>query len=190
MLTSGSSAKALSRAFAAPRARDDFGQPDLAAQRLLDGVGDAARRGAPRPRPFEFARHRDGVEREPVGRGVDLRVDDVGARHRAGAGDDRQQPRMVGREHRQLGHAARRVEADRGRERLALLRLSRRKRACATLCGEIDLQPIGRIMPRDIASRSAAGQSFISARNSACAIATRRSRSTSEKPPVSTGSVS
>ena len=35
-----------------------------------------------------------------------------------------------------------------------------------------------------------AGQSFSSARNSACAIATRWARLTSEKPPVSTGSVS
>ena len=33
-------------------------------------------------------------------------------------------------------------------------------------------------------------QSFINSRNSVCAIATRRSRLTSEKPPVSTGSVS
>src|SRR5262249_52296844 len=61
---------------------------------------------------FEFARYRDGVKREPVRRGVDLGVNDVGAGERAGAGDDRQQPRMIRRDDRARGDAAPAVEAE------------------------------------------------------------------------------
>ena len=100
---------------------------------------------------IEFARDRDGVERAAVGGGVDLRVDDVGAGRRAGAGDDRQQPGMVGRQDGQLGHAARLVEADIDRERCGRpVRLARRKRAWRDLARQIDLEPVGRIVPRDI----------------------------------------
>ena len=120
--------------------RHHVGQPQLAAQRALDRIGDAHRAARLVLVVLELARHRDGVEREPVGRGEDLRVDDVGAGRRAGAGDDRQQPRMVGREHGQLGDAARGVEADAGRDRLAGgSARDLRKCACETLCGRSTL---------------------------------------------------
>ena len=79
-------------------------QPQFAAQGFLDRVGDAI--GAPLFVfiAVEFARQRNGVEGAAVGRSIDLRVDDIGARHGAGPGDDRQQPGMIGRKQRQFGH--------------------------------------------------------------------------------------
>src|SRR3984957_20858335 len=78
-----------------------LGQLYVAVQRALDRIGDAD--GAPSlvVVELELARHRYGVEREPVGGGEDLRVDDVGAGGRAGAGDDREQPGMGGGEPRE-----------------------------------------------------------------------------------------
>ena len=49
--------------------------------------------------------------------GEDLRVDDVAAGRRAGAGDDGEQARMVGRQHGELGDAAEGVGLDLGRDR-------------------------------------------------------------------------
>src|SRR5437660_224113 len=66
-----------------------------------------------------FPSNRDGVERAAVGGGVDLRVDDVGARGRAGPRNDRQQPGMVGGQNRQFGDAACLVEADIDRKLVA-----------------------------------------------------------------------
>ena len=68
---------------------------------------------------LEGAGDEDRVERAAVDGGEDLRVDDVGAGRRAGAGDDREQARMVRREHGELGHAAEGVGRDLGRERCA-----------------------------------------------------------------------
>ena len=45
----------------------------------------------------EFAADEDRVEGEAVRRREDLGIDDVGAGGGAGAGDDRQEPRMIGR---------------------------------------------------------------------------------------------
>ena len=47
---------------------------------------------------LEGARDEDRVEGEAVGRGEDLRVDDIGAGRGAGAGDAAEQPRVVGRD--------------------------------------------------------------------------------------------
>ena len=150
MEISGSIAKALSRPFGGARLAHRVGQPDLAAQRLLDQFADA--RGAARLVlvAVEFARDRDGVEREAVGGGVDLRVDDVGAGQRAGAGDDRQQPRMIRREDRQFGDAARRVETDAGGKPLIGRLGGAHETRMGDLVRQIDLEPIGRIMARDI----------------------------------------
>ena len=99
----------------------------------------------------EFARQRNGVERAAVGGGVDLRVDDVGAGHRAGAGDDRQQPGMIGREHGELGHRALGVESDRRwRGALPASSAARTKLRVLDLVRQIDLEPIGRIELGDI----------------------------------------
>ena len=191
MVTSGSMANALSRPFGGARLRHDVGQLDLAAHRLLDGVADAGGAACFVFVAFELARHRDGVEREPVGRGVDLGVDDVGAGKRAGAGDDRKQPWMVGREYRKLGDAALGVEADRGRQRLAGGFRRAHEARMRELVRQIDLEPIGRVVPRRYRHRARRpANPCISARNSACAMATRWARLTSENPPVSTGSVS
>ena len=73
----------------------------------------------------EGARDEDGVERQTVGGGEDLGIDDIGASRGAGAGDDGQQARMVRRGDGQLGDAAETVGGDLGREGV-LLRLGRR----------------------------------------------------------------
>ena len=67
--------------------------------------------------PVEGAGEDDGVERHAVRRGEDLRVDDVAARRRAGAGDDGEQARMVGRQDGELRHAAERVGLEAGGDR-------------------------------------------------------------------------
>src|ERR1700722_3812741 len=79
--------------------RRHFGQPDLASQRLLN-----VRPNAPPPPQFvlvalESARNKNGVERKAVGRGEDLRVDDVAARGGSGPSDASQEPWVVRRDH-------------------------------------------------------------------------------------------
>ena len=59
------------------------------------------------------------VERHAVDGGVDLRRGDVGAGRRAGPGQHREQPRMVGREHRDLGDRREGIGADGGADLLA-----------------------------------------------------------------------
>ena len=87
--------KALAPRFGLVRFSIISGSQALARQHVLDQPADAL--GAP---PLvlvavELAADQDGVERAAVGGGEDLRVDDVAAGRRAGAGDDRQQARMV-----------------------------------------------------------------------------------------------
>ena len=60
----------------------------------------------------EGAADDDRVERAAVGGGEDLRIDDVGVACRAGAGDDGEEPRMVRREHGQLGRRLERHRPD------------------------------------------------------------------------------
>ena len=77
------------RAFAGDALGHHLGQLEVAGQRLLDRVGDPNGAAALVGVEIELTRHRDRVEREAVGRGVDLGVDDVGTGHGAGTGDDR-----------------------------------------------------------------------------------------------------
>ena len=64
----------------------------------------------------ELALQQEGVEGKAVARRGDVRADDVGAGRRAGAGKQRQQARMIGREHRQLGDRGEGVGRKVGRE--------------------------------------------------------------------------
>ena len=100
-----SSEKAPRRGAALRPAGDHLGQADGAGQRLLDQVADAAGPALLVGLVVELAVDGDRIERLAVGGGEDLRVDDVGAGGGAGAGDDRQQARMVGGEHGDLGDA-------------------------------------------------------------------------------------
>ena len=91
--TSGATVKALMRpAPVAPLGHQRV-EPDLALQQLLDGLGDAPRAAQLVLVVVELAREQEGVEREAVARGGDVRARDVGAGGRAGAGEQRQQAR-------------------------------------------------------------------------------------------------
>ena len=57
----------------------------------------------------EGAADNDRVERPSVGGGENLRVDDVGVARRARAGDDGENPRMVGGEHGELGRPSKAI---------------------------------------------------------------------------------
>ena len=91
---------------------DDLGQAHRARQRLLDQVADLAGAALLVGLVVELAADRDRIERLAVGGGEDLRVDDVAAGGGAGAGDDRQQPRMVGGDDGDLGDALEGVGGD------------------------------------------------------------------------------
>ena len=171
-------------------ARHHFGQPQLAFEHLFDHFADAGGAAALVLVAVVFPRYRDGVERAAVGGGVDLGVDDVGARGRAGARDDRQQPGMVGRKDRQFGDAARLVEADIDRELVAGLFARPQKPRVADLARQFDLEPVGRIMPGDIGVEFGVLPFGEGGAEFGCATAMRCARFTSEKPPVKTGSVS
>src|SRR5271155_2602365 len=73
---------------------DDFADFDLAAQRLFDRAGHAPAASQLVLVTVEGARNEDRVERETVGRRENMGVDDIAARPRAGAGDDREEPGM------------------------------------------------------------------------------------------------
>ena len=60
------------------------------------------------------------------------------------------QPGMVDRQDRQFGDAARLVEADIDRELVAGLLAGAHEARVADLARQIDLEPVGRIVPRDI----------------------------------------
>ena len=130
--------------------RHHFGQPQLAFQHVLDHFADPGRAPSLVLVAVVFPRYRDGVERAAVGGGVDLGVDDIGARRSAGAGDDRQQPGMIAGENGQLGDAARLVEADIDRELVFGLFAGLQEAGMADLARQFDLEPVGRIVPADI----------------------------------------
>ncbi len=143
MLMSGVTSN-VSAAWRVARARGDrLGQADLAAEGALHGERDAAGAAQLVLVALEGARHVDHVERQAVRGGEDLRIDDVGGRRGAGPGDGRQQARVVGGDHRQLGDAARRVrqDVDGGAGRADLRHVE--QVGVADLVGEIDLQPVG-----------------------------------------------
>ena len=80
----------LSRHVLALQQRPDIAGDALAAAKLVRILG-------------KFAVEHEDVERPAVGHGEDLGVGDVGAGAGAGAGKHRQQPRMIGRQHHDLG---------------------------------------------------------------------------------------
>ena len=98
---------------------------------------------------------------------------------------------MVGRKQRELRHAALGIERDRCREAFVGVFGGAHEIGVLDLVWQIDLEPIGRIMLGDIGFEPLRRPDRSSpSRNSFCAMATRWARLTSEKPPVSTGSVS
>ena len=117
--TSGATVKAPSRPRLLAPLRHQRAEPDLALEQLLDGLGDAPRAAQLVLVLLELARQQERVEREAVARGRDVRARDVGAGGRAGAGKQRQQARMVGREQRQLGDGRERVGCEVAGELLA-----------------------------------------------------------------------
>ena len=129
---------------------DGLAQPQGAAQRLLHRLGDAFGAAQFVGVFWEGARHRDDVEREAVGGGEDLRVDDVGARRRAGAGEQRQEARMVDGQHRDLGDAAIGVGRHLRFERAHLHFREAQESGVLHLAREIDLEPVVGIVPRRI----------------------------------------
>ena len=98
----------------------------------------------------ELAVDEDGIERPAVGGGEDLGVDDVGAGGGAGAGDDRQQPRMVGGEDGDLGDALEGMGGGGGGERAPGLVGVADERGVGELVGQIDAQPVGRIVALEV----------------------------------------
>ena len=97
---------------------------------------------------------------------------------------------MVGGEDRQFGDAARLVEADIDRELVAGLFAGADESGMADLARQLDLEPIGGIMPRDIGIELPVRPFGEGRAEFGLRAAMRLPRSTSEKPPVSTGSVS
>ena len=90
----------------------------LALQQLLDGLDDAVGADLLVLVGGEGAAQPEGVERLAVAGRKDLRADDRGFAHGAGAGDQRQQPRMVGRIERDFSDALEGLDADRAGEGL------------------------------------------------------------------------
>ena len=90
------------------------------------------------------------VEREAVARRRDVRARDVGAGGGAGAGEQRQQPRMVGREQRQLGDGREGVGGEVcWRACCPPARRARTSLACSTDLARVGAQPVVGIVPVD-----------------------------------------
>ncbi len=145
-----SSEKAPRRARRCDLRADDLGHPDGARQRLLDQVADAAGAAQFVGLVVELAVDEDGIERAAVGGGEDLGVDDVAAGGGAGAGDDRQQPGMVGGEDGDLGDALEGMGGGGGGERAPGLVGIADERGVGELVGQIDAQPVGRIVALEV----------------------------------------
>ena len=132
--TSAGSVKGFSRRLwrlSLPRSMQDLA---LALQQLLDRIDDAGGADLFVLVGGEGAAQAEGVEGAAVAGRKDLRADDRGFAHGAGAGDQRQQPRMVGRIERDLGDALEGLDADRAGERLV------RRVGGADHAGMLDLQ--------------------------------------------------
>ena len=123
-----------------------FVEPDASLQRLLDQRGDALAAPHLVLVGVEGAADDDGIERAAVGGGEDLRVDDVGVAGRAGAGDDGEEARMVGREHGQLGRALECHRPDLEGELQASAVGAAHELGVAHLPLLVDAQPIGGIV--------------------------------------------
>ena len=149
-------------------------EPDLALEKLLDGLGDAPGAAQLVLVVLELAGKQEGVERETVARRRDVRTRDVGAGGRTGAGKQRQQARMVGRQQRQLGDGRERVGGEVAGE-LAARRARRRGRAWRARrpCAVSVLQPVVGIVPLDEALDLLLRPIGSAARKASCAAATR-----------------
>ena len=97
---------------------------------------------------------------------------------------------MIGGEYGQFGDAARLVEADIDRQLVAGLFAGAEEAGMADLARQLDLEPVRRIVPADIGVEFLLRPFGERVAEFACATAMRWARFTSEKPPVSTGSVS
>ena len=97
---------------------------------------------------------------------------------------------MIGGKDRQLGDAAPLIEADVDVELLAASFAGAQEARVPDLVPEIDLEPVGRIMPDNVGVELMVGPFGESGTELGLAAAMRCARLTSEKPPVSTGSVS
>ena len=139
-----SSEKRLEPRLALALGGDHLGQPHGAGKRLLDEVADAPGAALLVGLVVELAGDEDRVERLAVGGGVDLRVDDVGAGNGAGAGDHRQEPRMIRGEHRDLGDRLEGAAGDAGGERAACRVGLADEVRVGDLARQVDAQPIGR----------------------------------------------
>ena len=163
---------------------DHLRQPALARQHVLDQLADALGAAPLVLVAVELAADQDRVERLAVGGGEDLRVDDVAAGRGAGAGDHRQQARMVGRQHGDLGDRLEACVLHHGGEPLACassasrmnlgmaqLVVERRRRADSSRSAARD-----RLAAPSPASRPAPRQAARAPRRRARRAALRRSR--------------
>ena len=87
-------------------------KPNLSGEGALDCEHDIAG-----PAQFIFviaknARNENCIEGHTIGGCENLRIDDIGPRCRAGTGDDRQKPRMIGGNDRELGDAPVAIRVD------------------------------------------------------------------------------
>ena len=121
-------------------------EPDAALEGLLDKRGDTLAAPHLVVVVVEGAADHHRIECAPVGGGEYLRVDDVGVARGAGAGNDREHARMVGREHGQLG---RRLEGHgpdvEGELQPCLVGIAH-ELGVAHLPFLVDPQPVGRVV--------------------------------------------
>ena len=167
-------------------------EPDLALEQLLDGLGDAPRAPQLVLVLLELARQQEGVEREAVARRRDVRARDVGAGGGAGAGEQRQQARMVGREQRQLGDGGEGVGGEvAGELARPPARRARTSLACSTALRVSVLQPVVGIVPLDEALDLLGGPIGDGGAEGVLRRARRaRARPSCVCPPATSGSVS
>ena len=149
-MTSGSIAKARRRSSRVSFSGVISASRTSPRERLFDVGGDPL--SAPQfvLLALEGARDEDRVEREAVGRGEDLSVDDIAAGCGAGAGDAGQEPRVVGRDHGDRGHAAETVGRHFGRERAHVGGHRVQELGVGDLPRRLHLQPIGRVVAQRV----------------------------------------
>jgi hypothetical protein len=119
MMTRGSTVNGCSRRLGLGLLGNHLADADVAFHRLADEFHDALGAAALVGFGLELALDQQGVERHAVGGGEDLGAGDIGARRGTRTGEQRQQPGMVGGEHRQLGDGGELVGLDGGCHLLA-----------------------------------------------------------------------
>ena len=149
MMTRGSTVKALMRCLRPVGAGDRLLEPEFAAQRLANDVGDALGPAALVLLGLELALDQNRVERHAVGGGEDLGARDVGAGRRTGAGDERQQARMIRRIDGEFGDGGEGIGFNRGDDR-SWARPWRSAHAWLQLLLGGHAQPVGIVVARRI----------------------------------------